>query len=384
MTRTRVLYLVVAALIAVLATWIARNSYWGEEKVYKPAKGEAATDPYYATRKLLGRLGVGIQEAPSLRALPPRNTVLIVEALNPIELREYRTSLQQWVEGGGRLVTPAATIFDSQDLKAWTGVRMAPPLDKQAMTQLLDEPCQSLEVRVDGKPTGEKLRACVTEPQTAAISSHIPEWSLSNAAGLQIFRLRIGKGSVTLLDCSCLLTRAKILGEDHARVVVESIPVRRGDTITLLRASDPESLLALLWRLAAPALLAAAAVVALLIWRHWPRFGPPEPAAVPVRRSLAEQIRANAQFAWRTRQLASLRNVMRRAVERLARRRIAAFRRLPSQQRFDALAAQTGLDAAVLGAAMTDDAGGDAQSQAAAIELLERARRALDVQPTRS
>jgi hypothetical protein len=61
-----------------------------------------------------------------------------------------------------------------------------------------------------------------------------------------------------------------------------------------------------------------------------------------------------------------------------------AFQRLTSQQRFAALSAQTGLEAAALAAALTDDAGGDARSQAAAIELLERARRALDAQPSRS
>ena len=107
------------------------------------------------------------------------------------------------------------------------------------------------------------------------------------------------------------------------------------------------------------------------------RRGPSTGAAL-VRRSLAEQIRANAQFAWRTRQLASLRNVMRKAVERQARRRITGFQRLDSQRRFAALEARTGLNAAALRAAMTDEAGGDAASQAAVIDLLERARRALE------
>jgi hypothetical protein len=383
MTRTRVMYLLLAAFIAVLATAIARNTYWGDETVYKPPKGEAATDPYYATRKLLGQLGVNIQDASSLRALPRQDAVLIIEALSDIEWREHRVALQQWVGSGGRLVVPASTIFDNTELQAWTGLSMAPALDEAGVRRLRNEPCQTLDVRVDGKPNGESLRACVSEPETAALSKRVPTWSLSNAAGLQIMRLRLGEGSLTILDCDCLLKRGKILTQDHARVIVEAIGLRRGDAVTLLRAADSESLLALLWRLAAPAMLASAAIIGLLIWRHWPRFGPPEPAALPVRRSLAEQIRANAQFAWRTRQLASLRNVMRRAVERLARRRVAAFQRLDSQQRFGTLAARTGLDAAALRAAMTDAAGGDAQSQAAAIELLERARRALDEQPSR-
>lgn len=378
MTRTRTLYLIIAVILALLAAVVARNTYWDEVDVYEPPKGEAATDPYYATRKLLGRLGVSLRDISSLRTLPPRDGVLIIEYVSDIELREHGAALRQWVESGGRLVVPAAAIFDNDELQQWTGIEMGPSLPEGEREKLRKVPCQTLDVREHGELTGEKLRVCVSEPETGAYSKRIPTWSVANAAGLQLLRTRIGAGSVTVLDCDCLLKNGKILREDHARLLVRAVPLHRGDVVLLQQAADSESLLALLWRLARPALLATAAVIVLLIWRHWPRFGPPEPVPAPVRRSLAEQIRANAQFAWRTRQLASLRNVMRKAVDRLARRRITGYQRQDSQRRFAALEARTGLNAAALRAAMTDDAGGDAASQAAVIELLERARRALE------
>ncbi|MFO1468337.1 MAG: hypothetical protein U1F35_18160 [Steroidobacteraceae bacterium] len=47
--------------------------------------------------------------------------------------------------------------------------------------------------------------------------------------------------------------------------------------------------------------------------------------AAPLRRSLAEQLRAQADFSWRTRHLAALRKVMHRALESGARQHIAGF-----------------------------------------------------------
>ena len=143
--------------------------------------------------------------------------------------------------------------------------------------------------------------------RVALSSTHTPAWSLSNGYGFQMLRVAIGKGSIAVIACECLMGNKSLLRGDHARIVFDSIPLRPGDHVDILNPISAENLLALLWRLAAAAIVCALAAIGLTIWRKLPRFGPIVAPPPPLRRSLAEQIRARARFAWRTRRLASLR-----------------------------------------------------------------------------
>ena len=96
-----------------------------------------------------------------------------------------------------------------------------------------------------------------------------------------------------------------------------------------------------------------------------------------MRRSLAEQIRANARFAWRTQRLESLRAAIRRALDEAAQRQIVGYTLMAPRQRAEALAASTGIDAATISAALVSDAGGGVNEHRAAITLLEACRRIL-------
>jgi hypothetical protein len=135
----------------------------------------------------------------------------------------------------------------------------------------------------------------------------------------------------------------------------------------------------MLWRLGAPAILCFGIALPLTILRYLPRFGPLAPTPIAARRSLAEQIRANARMARRTGKMGSLRAAVCRALEHCAQQRIAGYRSFNARQRATALAARAGVDPAELNAALTADAAGNAAVQQAAITLIERTRRALNV-----
>jgi hypothetical protein len=192
-----------------------------------------------------------------------------------------------------------------------------------------------------------------------------------------MLRVNIGKGSVAVIACECLMGNKSLLRADHARIVFDSIPVRLGDHVNILNPISAESLLALLWRLAAAAIVCALAAIGLTIWRNLPRFGRIAASPPPLRRSLAEQIRATARFAWRTRRLASLRRAERQALAQLACRRLPLYERMDAGQRIGALAARTGLDSGVLRDALSENPDGGAESQRTAIVLLEKVRRQL-------
>jgi len=96
-----------------------------------------------------------------------------------------------------------------------------------------------------------------------------------------------------------------------------------------------------------------------------------------VRRSLAEQIRANARFAWRTRNLEGLRTSARRSLDEAAARHIAGYGALDAAQRAERLAAFTGLDAAAIRTARAEVAPRRLNEERAAITLMEVCRRIL-------
>lgn len=384
MKREAIIFLIIALALLAVGTYVARNTYWDWEDVRVPPGEQARHDPYYATRLFLERLGVHTTRRTSLRDLPPPDRAMMVSELDSEWQRAHLPALKQWVERGGRLVMPYAEISRDRSLQEWSGLHPAPPWpdeddeDEDAKpSPPRREPCPNLQVHRDGSPTGESRRACVGD-FVGLTSRRTPAWSLVLEGRARILRVPIGRGSLTVLNCDCLLRNETLLRHDHARILVESIGLRSGDELQILEPGKATPILLLLWQLAAPALLIAALALILLIWRQLPRFGPLEPSPPPVRRSLAEQLRAQAAFSWRSRHLASLRKVMRRALESGARQHIAGFAQLAPVDRAGAIAVRTVLPAAALQEAMNDATDGEAQAQRTAIELMERARRSLE------
>jgi hypothetical protein len=318
--------------------------------------------------------------------LPAADGVLFVDDLRGTLLHNRIDALEQWVAGGGRLLLSRSALISNPKLQSWSGLGIARPRpddeDGASRTQPRatgpDADCTPYLERLAGRETGKRFRACLGPMRVALSSARTPAWSLSNGYGFQMLRVDIGKGSVAVIGCECLMGNRSLLKEDHARIVFDSIPLRAGDHVDILNPVGAEGLLALLWRHAAAAMVCGLAAIGLTIWRNLPRFGPIALPPPPLRRSLAEQIRARARFAWRTRRLASLRRAECLALTQSACRRVASYERMDASQRIGALAARTGFDSGSLRDALNDDLDGGAESQRAAIMLLESARRRLN------
>jgi hypothetical protein len=373
----------VAVVLAAVAVWIAMHTYWDYTTVDDPPQGEALRNRYYTLEKLLQRFAVQARQVPTLRTLPAADSVLLVDDLRGAPL--HLDALEDWVAGGGRLLVSPAALLSNAKLHAWSGIGRASPGSNNAddvpgaprRATGPDSDCAPYSERVAGRETGKSLRACLGSMRVAFSSMRTPAWSLSNGYGFQMLRVNIGKGSVAVIACACLTGNKSLLRGDHARIVFDSIPLRLGDHVNILNPISAESLPALLWRLAAAAIVCAMGAIGLTIWRNLPRFGRIAASPPPLRRSLAEQIRATARFAWRTRRLASLRRAEREALTQLACRRLPFYERMDAGQRIGALAAGTGLDSGVLRDALSENPDGGAESQRAAIVLIEKARRQL-------
>jgi hypothetical protein len=382
----RPLQLLVAVVLAAAGIWLAMHTYWDDVMVDNPPKGEAARNRYYAFEHLAQGLAIHTSEVPTLRTLPAADGVLVVDDLLGTQL--FLDALENWVAGGGRLLLSRSALLSNPKLQSWSGIGIASPgSDDEDDTPRApprraapDADCVAYSERLGGRDSGKSLRACLGRLRVAFSSMHTPAWSLSNGYGFQMLRVTIGKGSVAVIACECLMGNKSLLRGDHARIVFDSIPLKAGDHVDILNPISAENLLALLWRLAAAAIVCALAAIGLMIWRKLPRFGPVAVPPPPLRRSLAEQIRARARFAWRTRRLASLRRAECQALTQSACRKLAFYERMDAAQRIGALAAHTGLDSGALRNALSEHLDGGAESQRAAIMLLEKARRLLNYQ----
>jgi hypothetical protein len=388
MNRTRWIQLLIVLILAGGFAWIARHTYWDYVTMDKPFQGEASTNRFYTFEHLVRRLGFSTRQVSSLRTLPPATGVLVVDDLHGALLRDRLSAVQNWVEQGGRLLVARDVLLSTPALQSWSGIALAlhdpdkkhirPPETPAVGGAKAD--CPPLIERVEGTTSGQQYRTCLNAWEFALASKRSPAWSLSNEYGMQMMRVAIGKGSLAVITCECVMGNRSLLSQDHARLLYAAVPLGTSGEIAILNPKDAERLLALLWRSGAAAIVCGLAVLALAIWRNLPRFGAIAPVAPPLRRSLAEQIQAKARFAWRTRKLAGLRQAQCRALERTGRRRLPAYDGLDAAQRLTALASGSGVDAAALSAALKEEFRGGAEAEAVAIALLESARRTLDFQ----
>jgi hypothetical protein len=233
-----------------------------------------------------------------------------------------------------------------------------------------------MAARADGVPTGQSFRVCNASPVLDFDADHVPAWSLSDERGMHVIRTGVGFGEVTVLAPPNVLSNGMLERADHAEMFAAAAGLRHEDTLLIFHPAKALPLPVLLWRLVAPGILFLLAALLALAWRHAPRFGPPLPLPSPLRRSLAEQIRANARFAWRTRSLEGLRTSSRRSLDEAAARLIAGYSSLDASQRAKRLAELTGLDPTAIRAAR-DEGAQRLNEERAAITLMEVCRRIL-------
>jgi hypothetical protein len=397
MTRDRITYGVIVAVLLIVGVWVARNTYWDDVLVPMPPKGEAATNAFYSVQHLATALGIRSSFIVALNAAPPNKGALLIDGFQGDMTHTHVDELAPWVESGGRLIITDDVVRADPKFQAWSGIRLGARFDSTDKSQTPEkskpqgkndrpstpvrdpeDDCAPLDVVKDGKAAGESLTLCIPPREFGLVSKRKPAWSLANASGLQVLRVNIGRGSVTVIPRYSLISNRNLIRHDHAEIFTEASQLLRGDALYIVNVARAENLIALVWRLAAPALVFLGVAVLCIIARQLPRFGPPLPAPAMVRRSLAEQIRANAAFAWRTRKLTALRAAVRRALDESAKKRIAAYAGLDVRKRVNAIAAWAGVDHKTLNSAMTEDAVAGPQVQRAAITLLEQTRRILN------
>ncbi len=350
--RVRI-WLLVAVTVGAAGAWIGGNTYWDELKIPMPPKGEALVNPFYAAQRFAEALGARTTWDRSL-TIPRSDAVIVLSSWHWSVAQTRRASLQRWVESGGRLVVDSTLIDPSGDFEKWSGVFQEFP-DPEEFEKLPPAPeCLSLRELVGGPSDPEADRDVLSMCDIGyswLSSGRDLEWTLRDKAHVQAARVRIGGGSVTVINAAPFRTRTLFDG-DHGRIFVAATQLRRGDEVHFLSEDDYPSLLSLTWRHGAPAVAVGFALVGILLWRGAVRFGPLAPPRSTARRSLADQIRGSGRFALRHGGGRALHAACVRALDAAARRRITRYGALTPDERSAALARVTGVDRDSLAAAI--------------------------------
>jgi len=379
----RLAFVLAGALLVALGIWISRNTYWADVTVPLPPKGEALTNPFYAAQRFAESLG-GRTGWDRTWSAPPVDAVVVLSAWHWDLSPGRREAVERWVEAGGRLVVDSS-LGNRDAFERWSGISSELDLERLKQEQKEDE---------DEDDADQDTISCeqVTEEHngvTGAIGAHRlcdntwwsslktrtrPEWALRTARNLQAARMRVGRGSVTVINASPFRYRDLFDG-DHGWLFVAATQFRDGDIVRFVSEEDHPSLLTLIWRSGAPAVALMLVVVGLLLWRGWVRFGPLVTPPVPARRSLAEQIRGSGQFALRHGGSESLHAAGVRALHEAVSRRLPGYAQLTREEQAVALSRLTGIDRGALAAALHPAAGRRTQGLRNALAVLESARR---------
>jgi hypothetical protein len=323
-------------------------------------------------------------------AIPPADSVIVLSDWHWSLSKSRREALERWVESGGRLVIDGRVPGRQDEFERWSGIaREYRELDvtRKSEGSDRDETCRRFQEERDGTPGGgpdaTRHWMCDLDGESSLASDRNARWALRDASGIQVMRVQVGRGSVTVINATPFRNRHLFDG-DHGWLFVASTQLLRGDEVHFLSEGAQPSLLVLLWQHGGPVVVLTLALISLVLWRVGVRFGPLAAAQPAARRSLAEQIRGTGQFALRHGGGDSLLAAASRALDEAARRRIPGYARLSTKGRASALARLTGSDWHALAAAIHHDGLHRSHDLRSTITLLETARRQTLIERTRS
>jgi hypothetical protein len=378
--------------LGLLVALIAQNTYWDEISIPTPLRGEAVTNPFYASQKLAEELGATTQWRRSLDALPNADGVIVLSHWHWDLIRDRRDQLEDWVDAGGRIVLDRTLIGGEEHLESWAGIRRDYPddeeTDEEADEEEPDEPeevadapaaelcdrLSAIDSRGEIVTDGRELTVCKLDGFSSLATDRNIAWGLAGSDGIQALRVRVGRGSVTSINAEPFGNR-DLLKEDHASLFVAATQLRRGDRIVFISETEHTSLLGLIWIYGAPVVVLFALMVALVLWRGGVRFGPLSAATQTARRSIAEQIRGTGQFTIRLGGGTALHAASVRALHEAAHRRVVGYGAMSHADRIAALALTTGVDADALAQAINHGGARKPSELAQTIATLETARR---------
>lgn len=292
--RRHLTFAALAIVIAALGAWFYANFERVTEREHVGFSGEAARNPLLALTRLIARMGLESRAIGSAAALDKleAGAALVLPRGRAGYTTERASRLRSWVDAGGHLIVEAEgpgsrdTVLHALQVSATAGAGKAR--------------AQPAEIRLPhaAKPLRVQMAPAVTLADFDR--SGRTGYAASDGAGTLLLHRALGRGHVTVLPSFYFMTNLAIGEHDHAQLAWEIVRFVPGTRLVAIapRLTRP-SIFGWLAEEAREALIAAAALLLLWLWRAATRFGPIVAEPSPERRRLLDHLRASGRYLWR-------------------------------------------------------------------------------------
>jgi len=306
--------------------------------------GEARLRPFLAAERFAERMGLAARE---LRALPeldqlPRGGVLLLPRGRQVIEARRAAQLAAWAARGGHLIVEAER----------PGV--ADPVLERLRIALLDAPSGRHTFAAELPARGRTLTASGFSARRLQAEGQTPVFRVGAPGDERLLTLAWGQGLVSAAVDLNFARNAWLGANDHAELLWHLLTLRPAAELLVFHHPRRLSLWDFLVERAPGVLIAAAALLALWLWRIAPRYGTVLPDAPGARRRLLDHLRAGGRYLWSRGGRGRLAAAAREAALRRVVRAYPDFAQAPPAAQAARLAALAGLspaDAALLLAA---------------------------------
>lgn len=340
-TATIIISILVALIIAVGIKDFYDNYEEKEKVVHLGHKGEARSNPLYATRLFLKRMGIPAETKTSIQGLgklPSTNTVLLLSTKRTTLSRAKTKELIEWVKSGGHLITTATKDWSyngsskndevsdedtdkSEDqspdpLQRFMGVHTGsrdyaeeeiPEGLESLIESFIDEDLSDNAKLITLKGADKDLlldhkwwyRSIYVDEAHRAQTEEIPLYGTNF-----MVRQTIGNGLITLVSDLKFITNKKLEKADHAEILWHLVkglhkPTNLPANVWLIHNDKMPSLWTLLWKNAWTFILSLGILFLAWLLFSTRRFGPVIPKEEENRRSIMEHVSSSGNFYWK-------------------------------------------------------------------------------------
>ncbi|MBL3589549.1 MAG: DUF4350 domain-containing protein [gamma proteobacterium endosymbiont of Lamellibrachia anaximandri] len=337
--------LLLLAVVAGMAAWFLDNFERRSTEVRLGMSAEARRNPLLAGEIFLRRQGLDVKSLSGREYLTKPDAdvgVLLVKDLGPSLAPERETALLEWIEAGGHLIVSPGRALDEDEpgnhLLESFGVSLVEYVESDEEESQADSP-----VSMEYTGYDEPLQVEFDIRRELMVERDDADWLVPGLNGYHLVGFQLGRGFLTILSDNRFFTNTRIVEHDHALLL--ALLTEDQGAVRLLYSANMPSLLTLIWKNAAYAVLSALLLLLLSIWRLTYRSGPILNAGEHARRNLLEHLQAGGEYLWKLDRAAALRERSAGIVEKRWLQRHPQLARLDQQQRCLWIGQRSGLSA---------------------------------------
>ena len=340
----RVVWLVAGGFLAAVCVGLYFVD-WVEVPLGSHFGEEALKNRYLAAHRFLERLDVDVETTDGLSLLddlPGVDATLVIASSRRVLSARRQQALEAWVDAGGHLLVVPDAMFDDDEgtsgdvLLDGIGIAFYPAEDAEQQPATPEMPAQLEDVA--GGVLGDDYY-CGEDEALAALSfedspgTHFTAFPTRgflyyeetedlgyayNGAGMQMLRVAVGDGMLTVVTALSPWDNRRIHCHDHAHTL-RLLMADRPKVFWLFNTEMPP-LTSIVWQRFGALIVVLGVVLVTWVWRSGYRVGPVRRSGSVDRRALMEHVDGVAQFLWQSGDHAPLAEAMRGEVkQRLAK-----------------------------------------------------------------